>query len=185
MRIISGKYKGFRLDKKLPQGIRPTTDSTKETIFNILTNLIDFDGIYVCDLFAGSGGLGFEALSRGARYCTFVDRSGKANMFIKTFAEHLKLSDEHYSCLKLDVLKYLKPDLSDIKYNLIFLDPPYKANIINNVINLIITMDILTEDGIIVAESAVGKGITLPDELQIINSKIFGSTQVHFIARSR
>ncbi len=184
MRIISGKYKGFRLDKKLPTGIRPTTDSTKETIFNILNNLIDFSGISVCDLFAGAGGLGFEALSRGARHCTFVDRSGKAVRFIKTFAEHLGLNESEFVCIKTDAFKYLDKYATLGKHDLIFLDPPYEKHIINTVVNKITEKNILETGGIIVAESCVGDGLVLPEGFELINHKIFGSTQVYFIAES-
>ena len=184
MRIISGKYKGFRLDKKLPAGIRPTTDSTKETIFNILNYLIDFDGVFVCDLFAGSGALGFEAISRGAAHCTFVDRSGKAVKFIQDFAGHLGLAKSDFDFIKTDILKFLKYDLTGREFDLIFLDPPYDAHLGNSTIAAITNRDLLSNEGIIVAESAVGDGLVLPEDYKVLNHKVFGSTQVHFIAKA-
>ena len=84
MRIVSGKYGGRRLSLKLPEGIRPTSDNTRESIFNILNNYIDWDGLTVLDICAGTGALGFEALSRGAEYTVFIEKiDGHLNLLKK------------------------------------------------------------------------------------------------------
>jgi 16S rRNA (guanine(966)-N(2))-methyltransferase RsmD len=181
MRIISGKYKGRRFDKKLPAGIRPTTDSTKETVFNILSNLIDFDKLFICDVFAGSGGLGFECLSREAAFCTFVDKSGKSLRYIKEFAEELNIGKDTYECIKSDAMKFLGQE-KDLKYDIFFIDPPYNLRIGDAIINKITDSGLLNKNGIIVAESSITDGIILPDNFEILHHKIFGSTQVHFMS---
>jgi 16S rRNA (guanine(966)-N(2))-methyltransferase RsmD len=185
MRIISGILKGRRYDVKLPPGIRPTTDSSKETVFNILSNLIDLEDAIVCDLCAGTGSLGFEAISRGAKFCTFVDISSKAISYIESAADHFKLSSNYFETVRFDATKFLTDTLPDENgvYELILLDPPYEKRIGNQIIGKIIRHNYLKVGGIILAESAVGDGVSLNNDYQIVTHKTMGSTQFHFIER--
>jgi 16S rRNA (guanine966-N2)-methyltransferase len=185
MRIISGSLKGRRHDAKLPPGIRPTTDSNKETIFNILNNLMDFDDAMVCDLCAGTGSLGFEALSRGAGFCTFVDISAKAISYIESAAQHFGLTHNVYETVHFDSTKFLTDNLPDTNgvYDLIFIDPPYERRIGNQIISKIIRNHYLKVNGIIIAESAVGDGVSVDVNHEIVAHKIMGSTQFHIIRR--
>lgn len=133
MRIIAGKYKSRKIFSSHSSPVhsvqsgkstyRPTTDRAKETLFNILNNLIDFDSVKCLDLFAGSGALGFEALSRGAAYCDFVDTSSSQLSQIKRTAEVLDAVDS-INLFGGDVLDFLE-DNSNAYYDLIFADPPY------------------------------------------------------------
>jgi 16S rRNA (guanine966-N2)-methyltransferase len=124
MRIISGKFGGRRINAKIPAGVRPTLDSARETIFNILNNLIDFEDIRVLDLFAGSGMLGFEALSRGARECYSIEKSRKTFAFIKKSAEELEIDKGSFHLINADATKFLnKLKEEQIKFDLIFMDP--------------------------------------------------------------
>ena len=185
MRIISGKFKGRRFDRKLPAGIRPSTDSTKETLFNILENNFDFEGKKVCDLFAGSGNLGFEALSRGAKFCTFIDRSSKAIDYIQHIAERLKLNEKEYKCIKYDALKFLKKLAEENRTcDLFFIDPPYDLRLGNKVIHEISDKNLLADSGMIINESIISDGLILPVGLEILSHKIFGTTQIHIIRKS-
>ena len=122
MRIISGKYKGRRLNapKKLP--IRPTTDMAKESLFNILNNLYYFDEISVLDLFAGSGNISYEFASRGVEAITAVDAHFNCVKFISNTAEQL---DMPIHTVKSDVYAFLKSNAS--RYTVIFADPPYES----------------------------------------------------------
>lgn len=134
MRIIAGKYKSRRVYsvpedisyslKKGGGGYRPTTDRARETIFNILNNLIDFDGISCLDLFAGSGCLGFEALSRGAASCDFVDISSKHIKLIERTAGELNVSGQIR--LYCDDVPQFLDERKSLYYDLIFADPPYQ-----------------------------------------------------------
>lgn len=126
MRIISGKYKGRNL--KSPGNsltVRPTTDRGKETLFNILFNYIDIEGIVVADLFCGTGGIGIEFLSRGAGFCYFVDSD------ISTVKKNIELLNlnEKFRLLRADVLKFLTNSEEFFKEkglpDIIFADPPY------------------------------------------------------------
>lgn len=133
MRIISGKYKSRRVNTSggnagnpagsNTSGFRPTTDRAKETLFNVLNNLIDFDSIICADLFAGSGALGFESISRGAIRCDFVENSLKQAGMIQKTAKELNC-EENVNIVKADVMKFLIENEGAF-YDLIFADPPY------------------------------------------------------------
>lgn len=133
MRIIAGKYKSRRIysaGEKAKRGAveqkstyRPTSDRAKESLFNILNNLIDFESITCLDLFAGSGSLGFEAISRGAESCDFVDKSSVNLNNIERTAGELDISD-NVNLINSDVLDFLEIN-ADFYYDLIFADPPY------------------------------------------------------------
>jgi 16S rRNA (guanine(966)-N(2))-methyltransferase RsmD len=133
LRIISGKYRSRKVytsgtdihhtaGSKL-SGFRPTTDRAKESLFNVLNNLIDFDSITCADLYAGSGALGFEAISRGAAKCDFVESSGNQSAMILKTANELKCGD-NVNIIKSDVMKFLIEN-EGVFYDLIFADPPY------------------------------------------------------------
>ena len=148
MRVITGTARGRRL--KEPQGmdIRPTTDKVKESLFSIIQ--FDIEGRRVLDLFAGTGQLGIEALSRGAAEAVFVDRRPavrlvQENLALCGFTDRARVKSG-------DALAYLK---SGEKFDLIFLDPPYAADLLEQALTAIASFDICREHGIIVAESAL------------------------------
>ncbi|MBQ9685496.1 MAG: 16S rRNA (guanine(966)-N(2))-methyltransferase RsmD [Oscillospiraceae bacterium] len=145
MRVISGSARGRRL--KTPEGmdIRPTTDNVKESVFNILQ--FDIEGRRVLDLFAGTGQLGIECLSRGAREVVFIDRSRDAVRIIK---DNLKACGFTAPVLQQDSLGYLK---TGGKFDLIFVDPPYDSGLYADVLETINSVDILSDGGIILCES--------------------------------
>ncbi|MEO8664212.1 MAG: RsmD family RNA methyltransferase [Ignavibacteria bacterium] len=120
MRIISGTHKSRILKSPDSNDIRPTSDRAKETLFNVLNNRIDFDGMTCLDLFCGTGNLGLECISRGAEMCYFVDRHTD---IVKKNVEQLCLHDKS-KIVKSDVLSFLSSH-SEIKFDLILCDPPY------------------------------------------------------------
>lgn len=122
MRIISGKYKGHPLVAFKADHIRPTTDRVKETLFNKL--MFDIEGTRVVDLFSGTGNLGLEALSRGAREVTFVEKSPKSIQILRQNLEKLKVPANEYRIINRDVLDYLKNYKGDA-FDIIFADPPF------------------------------------------------------------
>lgn len=119
--------------KNYTDSLRPTTDSARETLFNVLANRIDFEGIKCLDLFAGTGAFGFESLSRGAIFTDFVEKSGKHINIIKKNAERLSCSDK-ISVHKDDVLHFLN-SVNNSGFGLIFADPPYKFNHYEELLN--------------------------------------------------
>lgn len=149
MRIISGKYKGRRISppKNLP--VRPTTDMSKEALFNILNNRLDFDGLKVLDLFAGTGNISYEFGSRGAENITAVDADFGCIKFIKQTATEFEFN---ISAIKSDVVKYLKG--SKASFDIIFADPPYHMDqkLFEELVELVFEQELLQEDGMMIIE---------------------------------
>ena len=153
MRVITGKARGKKLREPDGLGIRPTTDMVKESIFNIIQ--FDIEGRRVLDLFAGTGQLGIECLSRGAKDATFVDRDRDAVNLVKT---NLKSCGMEARVVNDDSISFLSRGGS---YDLIFIDPPYATDLIDQALKIIKSVDILSDGGIIICESARDK--SMPD----------------------
>lgn len=145
MRVITGKARGRKLKTPENYDIRPTTDNVKESVFNIIQ--FDIEGRRVLDLFAGTGQLGIECLSRGAASAVFIDRSREA---IKIIKENLKACGLIGEVIQTDALAYIQ---SCGKFDIIFVDPPYDSQLYESVLNTVNFVDILSEGGIIICES--------------------------------
>ena len=154
MRVISGKARGVNL--KTPEGVltRPTIDRVKEALFSIIN--FDIPASNVLDLFGGTGQLGIEALSRGAKSAVFVDQREDACKLIKENLKRTKL-EQDAKVVRMDYLDYLKRCRE--KYDIIFLDPPYAEVFLENALKCITEIDILQSGGIIVAERPLGKDL--------------------------
>ena len=172
LRVISGKYKGKNLIGFDIDGTRPTMDRVKESLFGIIQNQIK--GSVVLDLFAGSGSLGIEALSNGANEAYFIDNNIELINIIKKNTTGM---NEKIHIIKSDyqnALELLKN--SNIKFDIIFLDPPYKLNLITDCLDKIVKYDLLNEDGIIVCEYENEEIET--DKLILIKDKKYGSKKI-------
>ena len=156
MRVITGTARGRRL-KELPgRETRPTTDKVKESIFNIIQ--FDIEGRNTLDLFAGTGQLGIEALSRGAARCTFVDARREAAALVRENLAHCGLADRA-RVVQGDALAFLTGCRE--KFGLVFLDPPYASGPLEQSLELLAEIDIVAGNGIIVCES--GAEAALPE----------------------
>lgn len=151
MRVISGTARGRKLREPEGAAIRPTTDKVKESIFNIVQ--FDIEGRAVLDLFAGTGQLGVEALSRGAGSVTFVDSSPDALKLVSHNIESAGFTSGA-TVIRSDSIEFLKRGK---RYDLIFLDPPYDSDLLNRALLTINEFDILKDNGIMVCESKVDK----------------------------
>lgn len=145
MRVITGSVRGRKLKTPADNAVRPTADSVKEAVFNIIRS--DVEGRRVLDLFAGTGQLGIEALSRGASEAVFVDNALNS---LKLVRENLALCGLKAQVVRSDAVNYLR---SCGKFDLIFIDPPYDSNLYEIVLETINSIDILNEGGIIVTEA--------------------------------
>lgn len=149
MRIISGKYKGRRIfpPKNLP--VRPTTDMSKEALFNVLNNHFSFEGLKVLDLFSGTGNISYEFASRGSDNITSVDGDFGCVKFIKEVAEEY---DFNIAAMKSDVFKFLEKN--NTSYDIIFADPPYALDqkTFEKILLLVFERELLREDGMMVIE---------------------------------
>jgi 16S rRNA (guanine(966)-N(2))-methyltransferase RsmD len=159
MRVITGKARGINL--KTPEGLqtRPTTDRVKEALFSAIQ--FDVPTAKVLDLFGGTGQLGIEALSRGAKWAVFVDESEEACKLIRENLKRTHLEQEG-TVLRSDYLAYLRRCTE--KFDIILLDPPYAEVFLENALKCITEIDILETGGIIVTERPVGK--ELPYEFE-------------------
>ncbi len=153
MRVITGSARGRKLKTPENYDIRPTTDNVKEALFNIIQ--FDIEGRRVLDLFADTGQLGIEALSRGAESCVFIDESREAVRIVK---ENLKACGLSGTVLQTDALDYLR---REEKFDLIFLDPPYDAGLYEPALTAINSVDKLSDGGIIICETR--REIPLPE----------------------
>ena len=149
MRIISGKFKGRRIfpPKNLP--VRPTTDMSKEALFNVLNNHFSFEGLKILDLFSGTGNISFEFASRGSDNITSVDADFGCVKFIKQIAEEY---DFNIAAMRSDVFKFLERNTNS--YDIIFADPPYALDqkTFENIVTLVFQQELLREDGMMVIE---------------------------------
>ena len=176
MRVITGTARGRRLREPEGMAIRPTTDSVKEAIFNTIQ--FDIEGRSVLDLFAGTGQLGIEALSRGARECVFIDESTAA---VKLIKENLRTCRLEGTVLQTDALGYLAQGR---KFDLIFLDPPYDTMLVEKALQTVSKSDILTEGGIIVCETRSDKTLpTLPAPYVVRREKRYGKIKLTLYER--
>lgn len=147
MRIISGKYRGKKLLSPKDERVRPTTDMVKENVFNLLPR--DFQTLTFLDLFAGSGAIGIEAISRGARRVVFVDRDRESMEYVR---RNLELIGEKAETMTSDYLSAISK-LKGSKFDIIYIDAPYNMMIIDEVLTAIKANALLSDNGLVVYES--------------------------------
>ena len=175
MKIISGIYKGRRLEGFSIDGTRPTMDRVKESLFGMIQNYINNS---VClDLFSGSGNLGLEALSEGASKVYLIDHNKKAIEVINKNINTIGIMNANVLLMDYKkCLNYLKE--KEEQFDIIFLDPPYKTNYIEESINIIVNNDLLNDKGIIICESDSIDKIVYPEELKCIKDKKYGDKYI-------
>jgi len=175
MRIIAGNLRGRLLKSVHDLSVRPTTDRAKQTIFDILSNRTVFDDLEVLDLFAGSGSLGLEAISRGVRSVTFIDKSRKSLNIVENNVKSLGCKSQ-CSLYQADVFWYLK----NIKraYDLVFVDPPYKLENIGLLPNAVYDSAAVRNGSYVVMEHSRESVIELDEHKYEILKKTFGQTTV-------
>tara|TARA_A200000113_G_C8735941_1_gene313137 strand:- start:167 stop:703 length:537 start_codon:yes stop_codon:yes gene_type:complete len=178
MRIISGVHKGRRLipPKKLP--VRPTTDRSKEALFNILQHQYDWSSLKVLDLFAGTGSISYEFASRGVTHIFAVDQNSMCIRFIQETSENLALG---INTVQSDVIKYLNN--IKIDFDLIFADPPYDITHESYIelIDIIFEKNQLKKEGMLIVEHS--DQLKFEDHLQFSNSRKYGSNIFSFFKR--
>lgn len=151
MRIIAGTARSLPLKTIEGKDTRPTTDKTKETLFNVMQ--FDVPGSYFLDLFAGSGQIGLEALSRGAQYAVFVENSRKAAACIEDNIKFTKF-DKQSKLLTTDAVTAVRTLEGKYKFDIVFMDPPYNKDLEKEVLKALADSDILKEDALIVVEAS-------------------------------
>lgn len=174
MRIITGKARGLKL--KTPTGLatRPTADRVKESLFNILNGLINFSELEkVLDIFAGTGALGLESISRGAKSATFLDAA--TTEIIRENIRRTKFTD--CTILRGDFEKNLRRlGGQNLSFDLIFSDPPYATGLAQKSLTLVAELNLLNVGGLIVVEHGAAETLDTPQNFSLIRKTICGST---------
>ncbi|MEO0791040.1 MAG: 16S rRNA (guanine(966)-N(2))-methyltransferase RsmD [Pseudomonadota bacterium] len=181
MRIVAGRLKGREITAPDGRETRPTSDRVRQSLFNILEHGLDDFSLHaarVIDLFAGSGALGFEALSRGAESVIFVETGMDARAAIRENTTRFALAGQ---------TRVLKRDATDIgprprgqPYNLVFLDPPYGQGLGEKALTAVIVGGWLAAGAIIVLEERKGVIVAWPDTCECFDTRTYGDTSVHF-----
>ena len=184
MRIISGKFKGKKINLPIDKKTRPLRDLVKESLFNVIEHSnkinINIKNSVILDLFSGSGSFGLEALSRGAKKCLFVENY--TNAFI-SLNENIKKLKCHESCLliKLDCFEFIENlQKNELKLDIIFLDPPYKEEKINFLIEKILKINILNKSGIIIIHRHRKDNIRITEKMNVIDLRLYGVSKIIF-----
>lgn len=175
MRIITGKAKGLKLKTPANFETRPTSDRVKESLFSILSGMKNFSEIEnVLDIFAGTGALGLESLSRGAKSAIFIDVATTDLIF-----ENIRRAKFESVCkvYRGDFQRVLKKiSRQDLKFDLIFSDPPYSKGLAQASINLISELEFLKADGMLILEHGAGEIIEVPQDLNLLRKIDYGKT---------
>ena len=183
MRIIGGKFKGKKILQPKNKQTRPLKDLTKESIFNILNHSnkfkISIENSVVLDLFSGVGSFGLECLSRGARHVTFVENYSGVLSILKNNLNNLNIS-EKYEIIEEDLMSNFPIKKIRQKFNIIFLDPPYKEKRLPNIIDDIFQKKILNKNGVIVIHRHKKQNDEYSKNFKILDEKKYGISKILF-----
>lgn len=179
MRIIGGVLKGLRFNPPANLPVRPTTDLAKESLFNILNNRIDFEGIKVLDLFSGTGNISMEFASRGAAEVISVDKNTGCINYLKDLSKQHKL--ETIAPFRADALKFLKEESE--QFDLIFADPPYDLPQIPLIADLVFERNLLVSDGVLIIEHPSNK--RLNNHPNFVEQRKYGNSSFSFFENHR
>lgn len=174
MRIISGKYKGRRISTPTNITARPTTDFAKEGLFNLLNNRMDFEGIDVLDLFAGTGSISVEFVSRDCKSATTIEQNERHCAFIRKVCAELKINN--LSLFKTDVFKFVNS--CHTQFDMIFADPPYELDKLAEIPDLIFSRGLLKPDGLFVLEHSSKNNFS--NHPNFVDHRNYGSVNFSF-----
>jgi len=184
LRIIGGRLKGRKIKSLSPKRgtplLRPTTDRVKESVFAILDQYIE--GTLFLDLFAGTGNVGIEALSRGAKKVYFVESNKKLCNLIKENLKSLGIEPSRYEVLCMDYIKALKLlKRRNVIFDFIYADPPYEKEYYTGIVNLVKNLNLLDKDGILMLEEPKRKPFIPENSRWIVERRSYGTTVVTFV----
>jgi len=181
MRIVAGKFKGREIKGPTSGATRPTSDRVRESIFNILAHGVEgfiLEDCRVMDLFAGTGALGLEAISRGAKYCCFVEEDAAARGVIRTNAD---------TCGVIGQTRIWRRDATDLgpcapqsPYGLVFADPPYNKGMGEKALAAVMSGGWLAPGGVVILEEAEKAVVADVPGLTLLDQRVYGDTQVRF-----
>jgi len=183
MRIIAGIFRGKKIIQPNDNKTRPLKDLVKESIFNIIHHSnklsVKIENSLILDLFSGVGSFGLECLSRGASFVTFVENYKEVLVILNKNLKNLKLIN-NYEILEKDILNNFDFNSFKKKFDIIFLDPPYKEKNIFEIINKIIDQNILNKNGLIIIHRHKNEIDKLPEKLKVVEEKKYGIAKIVF-----
>jgi 16S rRNA (guanine966-N2)-methyltransferase len=177
LRIISGKYKGRRINPPSNFKARPTTDYARESLFNILNNRIDFESVNILDLFSGTGSMSYEFASRGASVVHLVEKDHNHLSFIRKMIAEMKI--ENIKPIHIDVKAFLKT--CTFKYDVVFADPPYNLDWLESLPDLVISSGVLNKEGFFILEHP--KHLTFISHKNFFEHRNYGSVNLSFFRK--
>jgi 16S rRNA (guanine966-N2)-methyltransferase len=184
MRIVSGRFKGRTLKAPGDAALRPTSDKVRQAIFNILEHAgfaagFSLEGARVVDLFAGTGALGLEALSRGGKYCLYIEDAAESRAIIRENVEALGLTGAskiwRRDATNLGALDTLAP------FDLAFVDPPYRKGLLAPALQGLASGGWLNANALVIAEAAEDETIPVVDGFEILDDRVYGDTRIAFM----
>ena len=184
MRIIGGNFRGKKILEPKDKETRPLKDLTKESIFNIVKHsnkfLVELNDSEVLDLFCGTGSFGLECLSRGAKYVTFIENYAGILPILKKNLNNLK-NLENYKIIEKDILNNLNYRNFEKKFDIIFLDPPFKNKNVNDILKKIHTKNLLTKKGVIIIHRHKSEKEIFLSKFKVIEEKQYGISKITFL----
>ncbi|WP_394694004.1 16S rRNA (guanine(966)-N(2))-methyltransferase RsmD [Hyphobacterium sp.] len=186
MRIVAGKFKGRPLNAPKGANTRPTSDKARQALFNVMEHAAwapALEGARIIDLFAGSGALGFEAMSRGGSFCLFVDTDAGARGAIRDNIETLQLFGNTRLHRRSATDLGEKPAKLGMQFNLVFLDPPYGKDLAPPALSGLIDGHWITDDALAVLEVAADEDVPYLPGWEAIDERIWGAAKVVFLKR--
>ena len=184
IRIISGSYRGRKIKIPTKNNVRPTSDQVRESIFNMLSSIVRWEELTVLDLYAGSGSLGLEALSRGAKKAIFVDISKNNLDIIRQNIELISPEKTRFLLFQNKALNWIsKSMIAELKYT-VFLDPPFSGNEYDPILEKLSVLPTIKKESIIVVESHQKRKIIYPKNLQLLKNRRYGSVKLDVLRKN-
>lgn len=184
MRIISGIYKGKKISLPNDKNTRPLKDLTKESIFNLIIHSkyskINLENSNILDLFAGSGSFGLECLSRKSNFVTFVENYRSVIKILKSNLKLLEINS-NYEIVEEDIFNNKFFNNINKKFDLIFLDPPYKEERLNYILDSIVENKIINQEGLIILHRNKKTKDSFKNSLKIVENRTYGISKIYFI----
>ena len=176
MRIIAGIHRGRKIESPEGKRVRPTTDMVRGSIFNMLSNTVDLEGVAVLDVCCGTGAFGLEALSRGAEYAGFIDSHRES----LKFAEHNIAQMKETARTSVIAATIEKLPRANREYNIVFVDPPYKSGLIDIAVPSLIKHGWVHKNALLILEMGEEENINCGEYLDIYRERVYSTTKVIF-----
>ena len=183
LRIISGEYRGRRLKVPAGNNVRPTSDRVREALFNILSSLLSWDELTVLDLYAGSGALGLEALSRGAKHAKFIEASHRHLKILKHNVELMSPEQGRFELVQDRAVQWISHFTDPQKPCLAFLDPPFSGQEYDHMLEKLAFLPTIQTGSIIIVESPDSREIKFPEIMELVKHRRYGSVTVDILRK--